>query len=159
MYFAKVRSNARNCKARHIFLMAISMHSDPLSPSHNSPILKAARVFISTGVIGVIEHSADSRLFLFLYRCQAWVGGVFQSFLWDRGACCARVLSQEAQIWPSCFWCPPLSVHILTSVTVGQEVALIFKAVVNVITAIQSSTNNNTPPASTVDLSGSVSRK
>lgn len=69
-----------NCKARHIFLMAISMHSDPLSPSHNSAILKAARVFISSGVIGVIEHSADSRLFLFLHRCQAWVGGVFQPF-------------------------------------------------------------------------------
>lgn len=56
------------------------MHSDPLRPSHNSAILKAARVFISAGVMGVIEHSADSRLFLFLYRCQAWVGGVFQSF-------------------------------------------------------------------------------
>lgn len=74
-----------NCKARHIFLMAISMHSDPLSPSHNSAILKAARVFISSGVIGVIEHSADSRLFLFLHRCQAWVGGVFQPFLWGCG--------------------------------------------------------------------------
>lgn len=79
MSFAKVQSSARNCKAHHIFLVAISMHSDPLSPSHNSAILKAARVFISTGVMGVIEHSADSRLFLFLYRCQAWVGGVFQS--------------------------------------------------------------------------------
>lgn len=74
-----------NCKARHIFLMAISMHSDPLSPSHNSAILKAARVFIGTGVIGVIEHSADSRLFLFLHRCQAWVGGVLQPFLWSCG--------------------------------------------------------------------------
>lgn len=80
MSFAKVQTSARNCKARHIFLVAISMHSDPLSPSHNSPILKAARAFISTGVIGVIEHSADSRLFLFFYRCQAWVGGLFQSF-------------------------------------------------------------------------------
>lgn len=78
MSFAKVQSSARNCKAHHIFLVAISMHSDPLSPSHNSAILKAARVFISTGVMGVTEHSADSRLFLFLYRCQAWVGGVFQ---------------------------------------------------------------------------------
>lgn len=79
MSFAKVQSSARNCKAHHIFLVAISMHSDPLSPSHNRTILKAARVFISTGVMGVIEHSTDSRLFLFLYRCQAWVGGVFQS--------------------------------------------------------------------------------
>lgn len=132
MYFAKVRSNARNCKAHHIFLMAISMHSDPLSPSHNSPILKAARVFISTGVIGVNEHSADSRLFLFLYRCQAWVGGVFQSFSGTMGPVVLSFYSQERFL--TLIFCICLFLYlslILTSVIAGQEIALIFKAVVS----------------------------
>lgn len=75
----KVRSHARNRKAHHIFLMAISMHSNPLSPL--APRITArSRVFINARVIGVIEHSADSRLFLFLYRCQAWLGGVFHYY-------------------------------------------------------------------------------
>lgn len=49
------------------------------APSHNSTVLTRPGVFISARVIGVTEHSADGRLFLFLYRCQAWVGGVFHS--------------------------------------------------------------------------------
>ena len=74
-----------NCKAHHIFLMAISMHSDPLSPSHNSPALTAARVFISTRVIGVIEHSADSRLFLFFIQMSGLSWWCFPLLLWDYG--------------------------------------------------------------------------
>lgn len=110
-----------NCKARHIFLMAISMHSDPLSPSHNSAILKAARVFISTGVIGVIEHSADSRLFLFLHRCQAWVGGVFQPFLWGCGLAVGPQKKQISQFLPFPSVCLPL--HLFFYLNLSLQVS------------------------------------
>lgn len=103
----KVRSDARNRKAHHKFLMAISMHSDPLSPS--APRITArSRVFINARVIGVIEHSADSRLFLFLYRCQAWVGGVFHYYCGTVGPCVSSFnhglrRQQHRLSWPTFF--------------------------------------------------------
>lgn len=172
MSFAKVRSSARNCKARHIFLMAISMHSDPLSPSHNSPILTAARVFISSRVIGVIEHSADSRLFFVFIQMSGLSRWCFPLLLLVFGP---RLDSHFIHRWQSSpeflpfltlSLTPPCLARLVcllisTSVIPGLEIGLIFKALT--LAVIPWRTNSNTPtalnPVSPWILTGSFSRK
>lgn len=145
-------------------------------PIHWAPRITAQSlqrpVFISSWVIGVIEHSADSRLFFVFIQMSGLSRWCFPLLLLVYGP---RLDSHFIHRWQSSpeflpfltlSLTPPCLARLVcllisTSVIPGLEIGLIFKALT--LTVIPWRTNSNTPtalnPVSPWILTGSFSRK